>query len=489
MTHLRRLGRNSAGRLEAAVLAVLFVLLLSACASFSKDRAEPVVLRETTLTWESYQYALTDFNTIFPGSFDGESRMEHRFSAWVLENEYLSATLVPEFGGRIISLIYKPTGHEQLYRNPLGVPYQIDTNVFYYNWLMVYGGIFPTFPEPEHGKTWFMPWTFEVVEETEQSVTVAMSYTDDSENKLAPHAYNTGVTGLKVTFFITLQAGRAALDTQIRIENPGSERVRYEYWTNTTLAPGSDPADPRTTDSAEIIAPVHFIKIPSYWQNIAAQEKRTGLNEVYEWDALREFRNWADMGIAYAYPNMGAVNFWGVINHENEEGIFRIADNSITPGLKIWTWGFPQTATLDPQDGSNEARPYIELWAGVTQEFWQRTQIGPQAILQFDEIYSPSVGLSNVTHATSDFLVNFSAKAPDQVLLEVFSLNPGWEGEAVILLDGDVLLLEPLEFDPATGSRFEVSFPHRIPPGKLAFALQDASGSVLFSGDLLGEGE
>ena len=113
MTHLRRLGRNSAGRLEAAVLAVLFVLLLSACASFSKDRAEPVVLRETTLTWESYQYALTDFNTIFPGSFDGESRMEHRFSAWVLENEYLSATLVPEFGGRIISLIYKPTGHEQ----------------------------------------------------------------------------------------------------------------------------------------------------------------------------------------------------------------------------------------------------------------------------------------------------------------------------------------------------------------------------------------
>ena len=39
-------------------------------------------------------------------------------------------TLVPESGGRILSLIYKPTGHEQLYKNPVGVPCQIDTNVF-----------------------------------------------------------------------------------------------------------------------------------------------------------------------------------------------------------------------------------------------------------------------------------------------------------------------------------------------------------------------
>ncbi len=24
---------------------------------------------------------------------------------------------------------------------------------FYYDWLMVYGGIFPTFPDPEHGRS------------------------------------------------------------------------------------------------------------------------------------------------------------------------------------------------------------------------------------------------------------------------------------------------------------------------------------------------
>ena len=84
-----------------------------------------------------------------PGSYDGATKVQRTLETWVLENGFLKVTLLPEYGGRIISIIYKPIGHEALYRNPVGVPYQIRTGVFYYDWLMVYGGIFPTFPEPE----------------------------------------------------------------------------------------------------------------------------------------------------------------------------------------------------------------------------------------------------------------------------------------------------------------------------------------------------
>ncbi len=58
---------------------------------------------------------------------------------------------------RIISMIYKPTGHEQLYQNPVGTPYGPRWDAFYYDWLMVWGGIFPTFPEAEHGKSLVPP--------------------------------------------------------------------------------------------------------------------------------------------------------------------------------------------------------------------------------------------------------------------------------------------------------------------------------------------
>jgi hypothetical protein len=58
-------------------------------------------------------------------------------------------------------------------------------------------------------------------------------------------------------------------------------------------------------------------------------------------EKLRYFKNWPTAGIAYAAPDMQGGNFWGVINHDNEEGIIRIADNRVTRGLKMWTWGFP----------------------------------------------------------------------------------------------------------------------------------------------------
>jgi hypothetical protein len=81
------------------------------------------------------------------------------------------------------------------------------------------------------------------------------------------------------------------------------------------------------------------------------------------------------MGIAYAAPDMQGGNFWGVINHDNDEGIIRIADNLVTRGLKMWTWGFSAfTDETDPRKAPNPQRPYVELWAGVSDEFFHSAE-------------------------------------------------------------------------------------------------------------------
>lgn len=41
----------------------------------------------------------------------------------VLENGILKVTLLPSYGGRILSIIHKPSNRELLYQNPLGTPY------------------------------------------------------------------------------------------------------------------------------------------------------------------------------------------------------------------------------------------------------------------------------------------------------------------------------------------------------------------------------
>jgi hypothetical protein len=449
---------------------------------FNNDRK--VTLQQSTIQWETYRYELTEQFGIVTGSYDGVNKTQRTFQTLVLENEYLRVTLIPEFGGRIISIFYKPTGHEELYQNPVGVPYQIGTGIFYYDWLMVYGGIFPTFPEPEHGKTWLLPWDFQIVNESDQEVTVKMSFKDEIDNPNAPGQYDLGPTGLELAYYVTLKSGRAAVDTEIQITNPGHDSVEYEYWTNATLAPGSDPLDPGTTAGAEIIAPINQIKIPRYWASIAAQENAAGLSEVYAFMNLKQFQNWPDMGIAYAFPDLKGRNFWGVINHDLEEGIFRIADNTVTPGLKMWTWGFPQSMAVDPLATANEARPYIELWAGVTREFWQRTSLPARETLVIEEIYSPSVGLTNVTHANENFLVNITPGDSSSITCQIFGLFPDQTIEIFMVLDDQEIYNATERIDPETGNDCSTEVPEWSFSSVLVLTIEGPEDELLFEGEL-----
>src|SRR6202163_3650682 len=264
------------GRFAVAVLwaACAFHAVVHA-ASPVPDR---VSLRESTIAWSTVKYATDTENGFVSGSLDKNTVVDRTFKTHVLENRYLKVRLLPEFGGRILSIIYKPTGHEQLYRTEVGVPYGIKGGVFYYDWMMVYGGIFPTFPDAEHGKTWLKPWDFKVVKESVGEVTVSMSLKDDFAYAAAPGKYG-GSTGIEATYYVTLKADRAALDARVVLKNPHDETLQYEYWTCTTLAPGSDPKNPKTTGGAEIIAPIQAYSTPTWSTNLAHGDKSLGLGQ------------------------------------------------------------------------------------------------------------------------------------------------------------------------------------------------------------------
>ena len=137
--------------------AVVALLAFFCSAQAQSQIADSVSLTEQTIAWSTVKYATTAENGFVDGSLDATTIVDRTFKTYVIENRYLKATLLPEFGGRILSIVYKPTGHEELYRTEVGVPYAMKGGVFYYDWMMVYGSIFPTFPDAEHGKTWPKP--------------------------------------------------------------------------------------------------------------------------------------------------------------------------------------------------------------------------------------------------------------------------------------------------------------------------------------------
>jgi hypothetical protein len=464
--------------MRRAAIALLLALLATSCGT------DPgaVDLRPSSVTWTTYAYELSQFDTILGGSYDGETLVDREFDTWILENEYLTVTLLPDFGGRILSIVDKRTGHEQLYQNPIGVPYQIGTGVFYYDWLMVYGGIFPTFPEPEHGKAWFSPWEFGVVEESADRTTVSMTFIDDIDFPFTPGQYESDATGLSVTYFVTLERGRAAIDTTVLIENPTDASVSFEYWTNATFAPGSPPGDTTSTASAEIVAPVDLISIPGFWTEIAGVETPTADEGVYRFDRLRTFGNWPDMGIAYASPDMGDGTFWGVIDQERGEGIIRIADNTVTPGLKIWTWGFDRATTTDPTAGPQEARSYIELWAGLTGEFFEKTTLAAGGSISFDETYVPTIGMTDVTAASRSVLIAAERGDGGVVEVSVYGIEPADRPTAVVTLDGRTLFDDVLEWPEIGAARFAVPVEDGQVP---TIVIRDETGATLLETALI----
>ncbi len=126
-------------------------VLLAACvlqAAAHAQGADRVSLSESTITWHTVKYATDADNGFVDGSLDETVIVDRTFKTYVLENRYLKVTLLPEFGGRILSIIYKPTGHEELYRTQVGVPYGMKAGNFYYDWMMVLWRHLPDIPDP-----------------------------------------------------------------------------------------------------------------------------------------------------------------------------------------------------------------------------------------------------------------------------------------------------------------------------------------------------
>lgn len=361
----------------------------------------PVTITDSTTTFSHFAYALDQNNGFVSG--DPNNIVSTVFNTKVVENEFIKVTFLPDYGARLLSIVYKPTGHELLYQNPVGTPYGIGEGNFYYDWLMVYGGIMPTMSEPEHGKYWLEPWSYEVVTQTDEQVSIKMTQTDTIDFSGKPWKFNKGATGMTCSVVYTIYADKPYVQMDVTLVNNQNYAINYEYWTCNTFAPGSEYGNTVGSPSMEIVAPLTQVKNKDDWWPWmgTVDEAVDPANHIFKFKNLAKFTGWAGQGIAYGNDLSG--NWWGVINHENEEGVLRISDNSITPGLKMWTWGFDDSFNTNPSTSyGNSARPYIELWGGTSMEFFENAILPAYGQISWSEYYYPTVGLSNVTNASED---------------------------------------------------------------------------------------
>ena len=185
---------------------------------------------------------------------------------------------------------------------------------------------------------------------------------------------------------------------------------------------------------------------------------------VFEYNNLAYFKNWEDMGIAYAYPGV-SENWWGVINHENQMGLLRIADNkNHTPGLKFWTWGIDSLNT-NPETFGDSSRGYIELWAGHSPEFFTATAMAPNEEKVWTEYYIPTSGLSAVTCANKNAAVFFDYNEITNnynFISEIFTTHPNKNLNVQFYVkstDTFEIYKDTFVSNPETAHKFEFTLP------------------------------
>ena len=380
-----------------------------------------------------------------------------RYRTLTVENEYLRLVFLPDVGGRLYEVVYKPTGHRQTYLNPVlkpspwGPPEQ--------GWWLAAGGFEWCLPVEEHGYEWGIPWQLSTRRDGD-GVTVLLRDSDAPDRVRAEIA-------------VRLEAGQASFTIRPRIENPTDGPLSVKYWTNAMLAPGG-----RNAPSAGL----RFIlpdAVTSVTVHSRGDDALPGYNERMPWPIvngidLSRLGNWNQWLGFFEDPAQGG--FMAVYDETYDEGMVRAFPADASPGAKAFAFGWQHPTSSDnwTTDGSS----YVEIHGGTTSTFDDSALIPAGGHQQWTETWYPVAGLAGLRYANARAALNLSAAA-GRAQVAVAVTRP-WAGEVVLLLNGDNLWREQVSLEPGVPFQREIPLGDDAPQsGRLAALLLTIDGATV----------
>jgi hypothetical protein len=344
-----------------------------------------VKVSETTVSIPAYGYEegfyTPDANPVAPYPRLDKAKMGplamRSYRLIVLENRYIKLSVLPSLGGRLYEAIYKPTGHDELYRNPVIKPAPFSEK----GWWIGAGGMEWAAPTQEHGLMEYLPWDSSVTRNGDGGVTVTVASTDK-------------LTGMKITGTITLSPEEGAYTVSARIENRTNSQQRGQLWTNAMVAPGgTNHVSPRT----QFILPTTQMVVHSTSDTSLPAEHGVVSWPNYNGKRLSDSSTWGGWLGGFALPSANRGAFAAVYNPDADEGLVKTFSNKEMPGLKMFGWG----PDLNPAVYTDDDSSYAELWGGVTPTFWDYALFPPNGALGWTEKWQPVARTGGVSIASA----------------------------------------------------------------------------------------
>ena len=240
----------------------------------------------------------------------------------VLENDHLKATICPDLGGKVYSLVHKPSGREVLY-----VPDVIRYTRILPRFYFIAGGIEVSFPI-SHSPTQNESLLFKI-DRTGQRV-----YVTCGERELR--------FGMQWSVEYSLGAADSFLTQRVLFHNPGKDAYPWMSWSNAALPSAADTKF--DFPKGQVLS--HASKLDTLEWEKEGPRTETDIKEMtgYFWKTKD-------------------VNAFGAFTPSSGTGLYHIADDTIAGGVKLWSYGTGEDSAWSTLSTAQHQK-YIEIQGG-----------------------------------------------------------------------------------------------------------------------------
>src|SRR6266480_3128936 len=369
-----------------------------------------------------------------------DQRVEHRWRAIYLENEYLKCSVLPDLGGHIYTCIDKISGQPMFYANP-----SIKKARIGYRGAWAAFGVEFNFPV-SHNWVSMSPVDFAYASHEDSSASVTVGNIDR-------------VYGMEWSVELTLRPGSTVLEQHVTLSNRSDVRHRFYWWNNAAV---------QVWDDSQIQYPMRY----------AAAH---GFAEVQRWPVdpqgkdLSVIHNQTD-GPVSMFVHGSRENFMAVWHPRTKTGTAHFADYAELPAKKIWSWGVDADGLDWRKALSDNNSAYVELQAGLFRNQETYAFLEPRQYIAFTEYWMPVRDTDGISRANLVGAVHLERRAG--MLKVSFNANRKLPAAEIQILDGNTSLLnEKADLVPERVWRKEIRIPNAS--RKYTFELKNRQNALL----------
>ncbi len=266
----------------------------------------------------------------------------------ILENDHLKATICPDLGGKVMSIVLKPSGKEVLY-----VPEVIRPTRILPRFYFVAGGIEVSFPI-SHSPTQNDKVLYRIDKTPERT------YVTCGERELR--------FGMHWSVEYSLGPDDDFLTERVVFQNPGTMACPWMSWSNAAL-----PSD----DHTEFHFPAGMVLSHSSVIDTIAWKSQGPAREADIHEMTGYFWKTAD------------ANAFGVFNPSTVTGLYHVADASLVPGMKLWSYGRGTDSSWATLSTARRT-PYVEIQGGPIGDQSIKHELAPGKTHFHTEFWIPS---------------------------------------------------------------------------------------------------